>query len=306
VDAFAQFVGDDAVDKALPGDAVFAKESRRLNRHIEVRFAAAVGMGAGVAAVAGAVVVDLEARGRQSVGEFSPHTICISAHGYKDKHTPNEETRLCVLGVLTIFRAMSETRDRFTCSAGTNTAGTPCAWEGCAASGEFRAPKDRRLADYLMFCLDHVRAYNARWDFHAGATVADLEAEIRSAATWERPTWKLGTLGAGYRPGRRTGARPHVSDPFGFSAGTDFEDRKNARADDAQARATPGGATARNRALKVLDLSAPLTLESLKERYKALVKKYHPDANGGSAEAEDRMKTINEAYQTLKAGLAGA
>lgn len=155
-----------------------------------------------------------------------------------------------------------------------------------------------------MFCLEHVRAYNAKWDFHAGASVADLEAEIRSAATWERPTWKLGSLGGG-RTGR-AGARTRVKDPFGFAAGTDFEDRKKTRAEDAAARATPGGAQARNRALKVLDLSAPVTLETLKERYKALVKKYHPDANGGSAEAEDRMKVINEAYQTLRAGLVSA
>ena len=198
---------------------------------------------------------------------------------------------------------MPETRDRFTCSSSKSAGPTPCAWNGCAAAGEYRAPKDRRLADYLMLCLEHVRAYNAQWDFHAGCSVADLEAEIRSAATWERPTWKLGTLGAGYRGGR-AGAR--VNDPFGFSAGTDFEDRRTSRESDAQARATPGGATARNRALKVLDLSAPVTLDALKDRYKALVKKYHPDANGGSAEAENRMKVINEAYQTLRAGLAGA
>jgi hypothetical protein len=200
---------------------------------------------------------------------------------------------------------MSETRDRFTCSAAQDAATTPCAWDGCAASGEYRAPKDRRLADYLMFCLDHVRAYNARWDFHAGASVADLEAEIRSAATWERPTWKMGSLGAGVRTGR-AGARTRMSDPFGFAAGTDFEDRKKTREADAQARATPGGSVARNRALKALDLSGPITLEALKERYKALVKKHHPDANGGSAEAEDRMKVINEAYQTLRAGLVSA
>ena len=199
---------------------------------------------------------------------------------------------------------MSETRDRFTCSDAKDAGSTPCSWDGCAAAGEFRAPQDRRLAAYVMFCLEHVRAYNARWDFHAGASTADLEAEIRSAATWERPTWKLGTLGAGYRAGRARGAR--ISDPFGFAAGTDFEDRKKTREGDAQARATPGGASARNRALKALDLTAPVTLEALKERYKVLVKKHHPDANGGAAEAENRMKIINEAYQTIRAGLAGA
>ncbi|TAL04740.1 MAG: hypothetical protein EPO08_00485, partial [Rhodospirillaceae bacterium] len=51
-------------------------------------------------------------------------------------------------------------------------------------------------------------------------------------------------------------------------------------------------------------LALPLTLEALRRRYKALVKKYHPDANGGSAEAETRMKRINAAYQTLRAILA--
>ncbi len=155
-----------------------------------------------------------------------------------------------------------------------------------------------------MFCLEHVRAYNARWDFHAGCSVAELEAEIRGAATWERPTWKLGTLGAGHARGR-PGARSRVSDPFGFAAGTGFEDRGKAREDDAQARATPGGSDARNRALKVLGLSSPLTLAALKERYKALVKRHHPDANGGAADAEDRMKVINEAYRILRTALAG-
>lgn len=198
---------------------------------------------------------------------------------------------------------MSGTRDRFTCSAAQEAASAPCAWSGCAGSGEYRAPKDRQLADYVLFCLEHVRAYNARWDFHAGCSIADLEAEIRGAATWERPTWKLGSLGAGYRSGR-PGAR--TADPFGFSTGTDFEHRARAREEEARARATPGGATARNRALKALDLSGPVSLEALKERYKALVKIHHPDANGGSAEAEDRMKVINEAYQTLRAGLAAA
>jgi len=198
---------------------------------------------------------------------------------------------------------MSEIKDRFSCSSPHGADATACAWEGCGLPGEYRAPKDRRLADYLMFCLDHVRAYNARWDFHAGASAAELEAEIRSAATWERPTWKLGTLGASPRA-TPTGRAWRVHDPFGFSEGTAFEDRKRARAEDHQTRATPGGPTARTRAMKVMDLSGPLTLQILKARYKALVKLHHPDANGGSREADKRMQRINEAYQTLRAGLS--
>ncbi len=165
-------------------------------------------------------------------------------------------------------------------------------------AGAYRAPKDRTLTDYQMFCLEHIRAYNAQWNFHAGLSTAEMEQEIRSTATWDRPTWKLGSLGAKAKTGR-----VHVHDPFGFAERTDFDPRRRENAREKREEASPAG-KARSKALKVLDLALPLTLEALRGRYKTLVKKYHPDANGGSAEAESRMKVINEAYQTLKAGLS--
>ena len=158
-----------------------------------------------------------------------------------------------------------------------------------------------------MLCLEHVRAYNAQWNFHAGLSAQELEQELRSTATWDRPTWKMGSLGAAPRGAFRSaatgGARVH--DPFGFADDTAFD--RNARrkrqqkADNANPKAAP--TTARMKALKILDLAAPVTLASLRQRYKVLVKLHHPDANGGSAEAETRMKVINEAYQTLRASL---
>jgi DnaJ-class molecular chaperone len=55
------------------------------------------------------------------------------------------------------------------------------------------------------------------------------------------------------------------------------------------------------RALAILDLRPPVNLEEVKARYKALVKKLHPDANGGDKSAEERLKVVNQAYSTLKA-----
>jgi DnaJ-domain-containing protein 1 len=184
--------------------------------------------------------------------------------------------------------------------AGAHASG--CAWEGCANAGEYRAPKDRRLNDYFRFCLDHVRAYNAKWDFHAGLSATEVEAEIRRATTWERPTWKLGSLGGGMRA-----ERMRVHDPFGFTDDMELgARRKRAREQGSDHERGSGHAAERNSALRVLDLTAPVTLDELKRRYKALVKKHHPDANGGSHEAEDQMKVINQAYQTLRAALAPA
>ncbi|MFW5834400.1 MAG: molecular chaperone DnaJ, partial [Pseudomonadota bacterium] len=45
-------------------------------------------------------------------------------------------------------------------------AGRPCAWPGCTAEGEFRAPRARDdLRTYQWLCLEHVRAFNRSWDF---------------------------------------------------------------------------------------------------------------------------------------------
>lgn len=178
-----------------------------------------------------------------------------------------------------------------------------CGWKGCANPGDFRAPKDRSLREYHLLCLEHVRAYNAQWNFHAGLSAAELELEIRSAATWDRPTWKLGTLGAKARPDWR---KARVVDPFGFAAETPFDARAREKREERAQASQPGAVplSARNKALKIFEMTAPFTLEALRRRYKTLVKKHHPDANGGAPEAELRMKVINEAYQTLRVGLA--
>jgi len=66
----------------------------------------------------------------------------------------------------------------------------------CTAAGGYRAPKSRTsLNEYHWFCLEHVRAYNASWDFYKGMTPSQIEAQTRSDTGWQRPTWPLGSLG---------------------------------------------------------------------------------------------------------------
>jgi len=156
-----------------------------------------------------------------------------------------------------------------------------------------------------MFCLDHVRAYNAQWDFHRGLSPTEIEVELRDSSTWGRPTWKLGTLGGGRSAGRKPwSGRFRVDDPMDLGAGTDFDPKRRHEEEARLKRA--GSGTEEARALKLMGLALPLTFDALRRRYKMLVKKYHPDANGGSVEAETRMKRINAAYQTLRASLAAA
>jgi diguanylate cyclase (GGDEF)-like protein len=55
--------------------------------------------------------------------------------------------------------------------------------------------------------------------------------------------------------------------------------------------------------LATLGLGWPVTLEAARARYKELAKRDHPDANGGSRDAEERQKTLNVAYAAIRAVL---
>ena len=51
---------------------------------------------------------------------------------------------------------------------------------------------------------------------------------------------------------------------------------------------------------KILDLdTSKITMQELKIAYREAAKKYHPDANVGDTNAEERFKDINEAYRVL-------
>ena len=118
-----------------------------------------------------------------------------------------------------------------------------------------------------------------------------MEQEFRSAATWDRPTWKLGT--------RHTPGRPWhgVYDPFEvFREGTDQKHNSHTGDSNVDSSGT--------QALRELGLTGLTTVSDLKSRYKELVKRHHPDANGGAEDAENKMKAINAAYQTLLAAFA--
>ena len=50
---------------------------------------------------------------------------------------------------------------------------------------------------------------------------------------------------------------------------------------------------------KILGVTAKTPKNELKKKYRELAKKYHPDSNEGSKEAEDKFKIVSEAYETL-------
>ncbi|HVY16997.1 MAG TPA: J domain-containing protein [Rhodopila sp.] len=162
---------------------------------------------------------------------------------------------------------------------------------GCPEAGEYRAPKSRsQLNDYHWFCLEHVRAYNASWDFYKGMSPAEMEAQVRADTGWRRPTWPLGSLG------QAAWDEDVLKDPLNIlQSGLQSGRGKSRRQPDAE---KPPAEL--REPLATLGLSWPTTLDAVKSRYKELAKRHHPDANGGSRDAEERLKVINLAYAAVR------
>jgi DnaJ domain len=172
------------------------------------------------------------------------------------------------------------------------TDGPACQWSGCKEKATHRAPKGRgQEKDYWRFCLDHVRAYNQSYNFFKGMSDAAVMAFQKDALTGHRPTWKMGTGKGTVRPDFQAFA--DHTDPFElFGEGVRAEQR--ARAETRPVR------NAERKALDTLGLDVGATPQQLKTRFKELVKRHHPDANGGDRSTEDRLIEIIEAYNYLK------
>lgn len=161
----------------------------------------------------------------------------------------------------------------------------PCAYPGCAEAGEYRAPVSPDLpGQYQYFCLDHVKAFNKSWNYFGNRGQSEIEAFQRDAFTGHRPTWKM-------HPGTREHATQRLREAF-----TTFMGR---RADFPMRDYTPPVPLKDRQALEVLGLEHPVDETGIKQQYKTLVKRHHPDRNPEDKQAEERFKKISAAYRHL-------
>jgi hypothetical protein len=178
-----------------------------------------------------------------------------------------------------------------------------CDWPGCAEAAPHRAPKGRDQENqYWRFCTAHAREYNQSYNYFAGMSDDAVARFQKDSIVGHRPTWKIGMNSPiGGKKGRRSkgadGGFGDARDPFdmfgevGGRASPDFEARNP------EARMLRN---AERKALDTLGLDRNATAHEIKMRFKTLVKRHHPDTNGGDRSTEDRLREIIQAYNYLK------
>jgi len=171
-----------------------------------------------------------------------------------------------------------------------------CSHPGCTEAGEFRAPPEEGSrsgyngpAEWRYFCLDHVRAFNAGYNFFNGMTADEIHAQQRPYAGWERETRAFSASAQGGTPRWADFIDPLDAIQARYGTG-----RQQARKDGKPL------SDADRRALKVLGLEADSDRRALRQRYSELVRRYHPDRNGGDRAHEKKLQQVIDAYTLLK------
>lgn len=173
-----------------------------------------------------------------------------------------------------------------------------CAIPGCTEEAACHLPLSPHNPTRTWLCREHARAHNERWDFFSGMSEAEILKFQEEALFGHRPTWPMGKRGAGMP----SHAAPKPGN-FVFEDGNiSFRKAENRPAPRRPQRVlTP----VQQQAFEILELDSSVSLNEIKARYKELVKRFHPDANGGDRGTEERLRQVIKAYGLLRAsGLA--
>ena len=176
----------------------------------------------------------------------------------------------------------------------------PCEWPSCSKASAARAPKSRDLpGEFYNFCQPHAAEYNRNWDFFAGMTPGESKRWHDEAHTGHRPTWQFRASRLSREAAAASSKGAHAfADPFTiFGAG-----RSKGEVEKPAARHL---GKMERQALSDLDLDDTADGPTIRARYTELVKRCHPDANGGDRSAEHKLQRVIAAYKSLKkSGLA--
>jgi len=198
-------------------------------------------------------------------------------------------------------RLFDSIRIKPSCDEPKAAAEATCEAEGCTAPGLYRAPKGRRAeGQYWRFCMNHVKAYNASYNYFDGMNDAAVQAYQKDALIGHRPTWAMGVNRTGpSKPEGDTARDWAYVDPLGILRANGVGDKgRRARPEEPERPKRSG--TVR-KALDVLGLDEAADTAAIKAQYKTLVKRFHPDANGGDRSFEDRLRDIIRAHDVLRA-----
>lgn len=166
----------------------------------------------------------------------------------------------------------------------------------CQRIAVVRVAKSPRAAtEKLWLCADHARAHNAQWNFFDGMSPEEAEAARLANIYGDRPTWAMGKNERARTSARARGPAD-LRDAFGiFSEAVKTSHR--VRPDMRDGRPV---SKLQSKAFQTLDLPVSAPAADIRKRYAELLRRFHPDVNGGDRSAETQLQDVVRAHHILK------
>jgi len=162
-----------------------------------------------------------------------------------------------------------------------------CDWNNCLEEGCYKAPVEKdNSKKYRMLCLNHVKEFNKNWNYFEGMNDEQVYEFIKSDMTWHKSTQSFASSDNFFKILWNNALK---DDLYKYRINGQLDNRNVFNFDHNDVKA-----------FSILGLSIGIHWKKVQEKFKKLVKKYHPDMNAGNKKYEDKLKVITLAYTQLK------
>ena len=162
-----------------------------------------------------------------------------------------------------------------------------CDWNNCSKEGLYKAPIEKdNSKKFRMLCLYHVKEFNKNWNYFDGMNDSQICEFVKSDMTWHKPTQSFGSSDNFFKILWNNTLKDEINKS---KIKNQFDNMRQFKFNHNDVKA-----------FSILGLSVGMKWEKVQEKFKKLVKKFHPDMNAGNKKYEDRLKVITLAYTQLK------
>ena len=162
-----------------------------------------------------------------------------------------------------------------------------CDWKNCNNEGKYKAPIERdNSKKYRLLCLDHVKEFNKNWNYFSGMTDNQVYDFIKSDLTWHKPTQSFSSSDNFFKVLWNNALKDEIKNP---GLDPNIDNMRQFRFDNNDVKA-----------FGIIGVNVGVRWEKVQEKFKKLVKKFHPDMNSGNKKFEEKLKIVTLAYTQLK------
>ena len=162
-----------------------------------------------------------------------------------------------------------------------------CDWKNCNEIGEYKAPIEKdNSKKFKLLCLEHVKEFNKNWNYFSGMNDQQVINFLKSDMIWHKPTQSFSSSDNFFKVLWNNTLKDEL-DTNKFKS--EYNHMRQFKFDHKDIKA-----------FSILGVSIGIKWSKIQDKFKILVKKFHPDMNSGNKKYEEKLKLITLAYTQLK------